>query len=151
MARPTKNEDFRIYRAKIRQIDCLNYSFSQELEELQLHAHRLKLRFAAIHNCFMNINNALNEQMNAAISKTLPTFDKPTEAQIKRQLDALLAMSNEFRCYAHQRIDYYNAQKELAIFSATYVWRWLSDATKTAALKHFDDTASKCNAPKRLA
>jgi hypothetical protein len=146
-----KNEDFRISRAKIGQMDCLNYAFSQELEKLYPHAHSLKLRFAAIHNCFMNINHALDEQLTAGTSKPLPTLDKPTEAQIKRQLDALLAMSNEFRCYAHQRIDYYNAQKELAIFSATYVWRWLSDATKTAALKHFDDTAGKCNPPKRLA
>jgi hypothetical protein len=146
-----KNEDFRIYRAKIRQIDCLNYSFSEELEKLHLNAHSLKLRFAVIHNCFMIINNALNKQMNEAISKTLPSFDEPTESQIADKLNALLAMSNEFRCYAHQRIDYYNAQKERAIFSATYVWRWLNDATKTAALKHFDDTASKCNPQKRAA
>ena len=146
-----KNEDFRIYRAKIRQIDCLNYSFSEELEKLHLNAHSLKLRFAVIHNCFMIINNALNKQMNEAISKTLPSFDEPTESQIADKLNALLAMSNEFRCYAHQRIDYYNAQKERAIFSATYVWRWLNDATTTAALKHFDDTASKCNAQKRAA
>jgi len=146
-----KNEDFRIYRAKIRQIDCLNYSFSEELEKLHLNAHSLKLRFAVIHNCFMIINNALNKQMNEAISKTLPSFDEPTESQIADKLNALLAMSNEFRCYAHQRIDYYNAQKERAIFSATYVWRWLNDATTTAALKHFHDTASKCNAQKRAA
>jgi hypothetical protein len=146
-----KNEDFRIYRAKIRQIDCLNYSFSEELEKLHLNAHSLKLRFAVIHNCFMIINNALNKQMNEAISKTLPSFDEPTESQISDKLSALLAMSNESRCYAHQRIDHYNAQKERAIFSATYVWRWLNDATTTAALKHFDDTAGKCNAQKRAA
>ena len=145
-----KNEDFRIYRAKIKKIDCLNYSFSEELEKQQLNAHGLKLRFAVIHNCFMIINNALNMQMNEAISKTLPSFDEPTESQIADKLNALLAMANEFRCYAHQRIDYYNAQKERAIFSASYVWRWLNDGTKTAALKHFDDTASKCNPQKRV-
>ena len=77
-----KNEDFRIYRAKIREIDCLNYSFSEELEKLHLNGHSLKLRFAVIHNCFMIINNALNKQMNEAISKTLPSFDEPTESQI---------------------------------------------------------------------
>jgi hypothetical protein len=75
-----KNEDFRIYRAKIREIDCLNYSFSEELEKLHLNGHSLKLRFAVIHNCFMIINNALNKQMNEAISKTLPSFDEPTES-----------------------------------------------------------------------
>ena len=75
-----KNEDFRIYRAKIREIDCLNYSFSEELEKLHLNGNSLKLRFAVIHNCFMIINNALNKQMNEAISKTLPSFHDLTES-----------------------------------------------------------------------
>ena len=43
----------------------------------------------------------LNKQMNEAISKTLPSFDEPTESQIADKLNALLAMANEFRCYAH--------------------------------------------------
>jgi hypothetical protein len=146
-----RNENFRISRARIREIDCQNYSFTEELEKHQLNTHSLKLRFAVIHNCFMIINNALNKQLNEAISNALPGFDEPTETQISDKLSALLAMSNEFRCYAHQRIDHYNAQKELAIFSASYVWRWLNDATRTAALKHFDDAAGKCNPPKRAA
>jgi len=53
-------------------------------------------------------------------------------------------MADEFRCYAHQRIDYYNSQKDLVILSISYVWRWLTDATKTGALKHFEDTAVSC-------
>ena len=60
-------------------------------------------------------------------------------------------MANEFRCYAHRRIDYYNHQKELAIFSISYVWRSLTDATKAAALKHFEDTANSCGGPKQPA
>jgi hypothetical protein len=99
----------------------------------------------------MIINDALYKQLNEAISKTVPSFDEPTETQISEKLGALLAMANEFRCYAHQRIDFYNAQKELAIFSPSYLWRWLTDASKTAAQKHFDDAAGKCNPPKRAA
>ena len=106
-----RNENFRISRARIREIDCQNYSFTEELEKHQLNTHSLKLRFAVIHNCFMIINNALNKQLNEAISNALPGFDEPTETQISDKLSALLAMSNEFRCYAHQRIDHYNAQK----------------------------------------
>src|SRR6185312_10490807 len=132
-----RNENFRISRGRIREIDCLNYSFSEELEKQHLNAHSLKLRFAVIHNCFMIINDALYKQLNEAISKTVPSFDEPTETQISEKLGALLAMANEFRCYAHQRIDFYNAQKELAIFSPSYLWRWLTDASKTAAQKHF--------------
>jgi hypothetical protein len=146
-----RNENFRISRGRIREIDCLNYSFSEELEKQHLNAHSLKLRFAVIHNCFMVINDGLYKQLNEAISKTVPSFDEPTETQISEKLGALLAMANEFRCYAHQRIDFYNAQKELAIFSPSYLWRWLTDASKTAAQKHFDDAAGKCNPPKRAA
>jgi hypothetical protein len=140
-----KHEDFRVSRAKISPMNCLK-SLSEELEKLHLNSHSLKLRFAAIHNCFMEIHGDLDGRLSEAVSKPLPTFDEPTESKIRNQLNALLAMENEFRCHAHRRIDYYNSQKELAIFSITYVWRWLTDATKTGALKYFEDTASRCNA-----
>ena len=91
-------------------MDCLN-SPSEELEKLHLNAHSLKLRFAAIHNCFMEINVALDKQMTEAISKPLPTFDEPTESQIRTNSMRFWRCQNEFRCYAHRRIDYYNAQK----------------------------------------
>jgi hypothetical protein len=93
----------------------------------------------------MLINGALGEQLNEAMSKPTPALGKDTETKIKDRLTALLAMANEFRCYAHQRIDYYNRQKELAIFSPTYVWRSFTDATRTEALKHFEDAASRCS------
>jgi hypothetical protein len=138
------NSDFRIYRSKIAQIDCLN-SLTEELQKQNLNPHSLKVRFAVIHNCFMVINSALGKQLNEAMSNPVPALDKDTEAKIDEKLVGLLAMANEFRCYAHQRIDYYNRQKELAIFSPTYVWRWLADATKAEALKHFEDAASRCS------
>jgi len=143
------NSDFRIYRSKIAQIDCLN-SLTEELQKQNLNPHSLKVRFAVIHNCFMVINNALGKQLNEAISNPVPALDKDTEATINEKLVGLLAMASEFRCYAHQRIDYYNRQKELAIFSPTYVRRWLTDATNAEALKHFEDAASRC-APTRNA
>src|SRR5947199_7351131 len=97
----------------IAQIDCLN-SLTEELQKQNLNPHSLKVRFAVIHNCFMVINGALGKQLNEAISNPVPALDKDTEAKINEKLVGLLAMANEFRCYAHQRIDYYNRQKELA-------------------------------------
>ena len=75
----------------------------------------------------------MDTRLTEAISKPQPTFDQPTESKIRSQLNALLAMENEFRCHAHRRIDYYNGQKERAIFSIAYVWRRLTDAAKTEA------------------
>jgi hypothetical protein len=143
-----KTEDFRVYRAKISQIDCLK-PVTEELQKLDLNPHSLKLRFAAMHNCFMEVHSVLDKQLTEASSTPVPTFSERTESQIKGQLDALLAMANEFRCYAHQRIHYYHRQRELAIFSILYVWRRLTDVPKTDALKHFEDTASYCNPQKR--
>jgi len=139
--------DFRVYRSKITQVDCLNAP-TEELQKRTLNPHSLKIRFAVINHCFMLISSALDRQKTEAISKPMPTLDKNTESEIKEKLNKLLAMANEFRCYAHQRIDYYNSQKELAIFSLTYVWRWLSDGTRTEALKHFEDAASRCAPPR---
>jgi hypothetical protein len=143
-----ENEDFRVSRHHFKQIGCLN-SITEELQKLTLNPHILKFRFAGIHSCFMKIHGALDEQLGEAMAKPLPAFSKPTESQIKDQLDALLAMTNEFRCYAHQRIDYYNMQKELAIFSLLYVRRRLTDAAKTEALKHFEHSAARCSAQAR--
>jgi len=138
------NENFQVTWATTDQIDCLN-SVTEELQKLRLNPDSLKFRFAGINACFMKVSRALNRELTEAISKPLPTFSESTESQIKKQYDALLDMANEFRCYAHQRIDYYNSQKELAIFSLTYVWRSLTDATKTGALKHFEDSTKRCN------
>ena len=49
-----KNEDFRISRGTISQMNCLK-SPSEELQRLHLNAHSLKVRFAALNNCFMEI------------------------------------------------------------------------------------------------
>ena len=52
-----KNEDFRISRGTIGQMDC-SKSPSEELQRLHLNAHSLKVRFAALNNCFMDIYDA---------------------------------------------------------------------------------------------
>jgi hypothetical protein len=138
-----RNETFRVSWDTISQIDCLN-SATDELQKLRLNPNSLAVRFAGINSCFIKVNHALYEQLTEAKSKPLPAFSESTASQIEKEYEALLAMANEFRCYAHQRIDYYNSQKDLAIFSISYVWRWLTDATKTGALKHFEGTAVSC-------
>jgi hypothetical protein len=145
------NEDLRINRAKITPMNCANYLHTEELQRLKLNSHSLKLRFAAINNCFMEAHSQLDGQRMDAMSNSSPDFSKPIEDKIRDRSKALLAMANEFRCYAHRRIDYYSHQKELAIFSISYVWRSLTDATKAAALKHFEDTANSCGGPKHPA
>jgi hypothetical protein len=137
---------------KMAEINCSN-PVTEELKKLRVNPDSLKFRFAGINRCFVEVNEVLDKLMTEALKNPLPNLDDPTQSKIKNQLEALLATADEFRCYAQQRIDYYNSQKELAIVSPKNAWRWLTDATRkegststTArrALKHFEDAAGRC-------
>jgi len=150
--RKIQNSPFSNLWDKMAEINCSN-PVTEELEKLRVNPNSLKFRFAGINRCFVEVNDALNKLMTEALKKPLPSLDDFTQSKIKSQLEALLAMADEFRCYAQQRIDYYNSQKELAIVSPKNAWRWLTDATRkegststTArlALKHFEDAAGRC-------
>jgi hypothetical protein len=129
--------------AKLSKINCSN-SLTDELERLHLDPASLKYRFAGINKCFRDTHKLLDQQLTQAISTTLPSFSDTAESQIDDNLSLLLGKENVFRCYALQRIDYYNSQKELSILSVSYAWRWFTDATKAAAEDHFKDIAKSC-------
>ena len=78
------NEDFRIHRGKITQIDCLN-SLTEELQRLHLNSDSLKIRFAGIHNCFMAVHGDLDKQLTDARSEPEPKLDKDTEFRNQAQ------------------------------------------------------------------
>src|SRR5215510_3450851 len=105
-----KNIDFRVSRHEIRKVNCSN-SITEELQKQNLNSHSLKVRFAAIHHCFMEVHGVLAQQLKDGISDPSPNLSADTESKVENQLAYLLAMENEFRCYAHRRIDYYNSQK----------------------------------------
>jgi hypothetical protein len=129
--------------AKFSQINCAN-SVTDELVRLHLDSDSLKYRFAVINKCFRDTHNLLDQQLMQAISAVLPAFRDSAESQIKDNIWLLQSKENVFRCYALQRIDYYNAQKELSILSGAYAWRWYTDAYKAAAEQHFKHTARSC-------
>ena len=60
-----KNEDFRISRGTIGQMDC-SKSPSEELQRLHLNSHSLKVRFAALNNCFMEIHTTDRSDIEAS-------------------------------------------------------------------------------------
>jgi hypothetical protein len=137
---------------KMAEINCSN-PVTDELKKLRVNGDSLKFRFAAINWCFVEVHNGLDKLMDEALKNPRPSLDDLTQSKIKSQLEALLAMADEFRCYAQQRIDYYNSQKELAIVSPKNARTWLIDITRkegststTArrAEEHFKDAAGRC-------
>jgi hypothetical protein len=142
------NQDFRVSRTTFGQINCLNVSIAEELQKLNLNPHSLKFRFAGLNNCFVKAHKELDKRLTLAISEFKPTLSGETESEIYKKFEALLMMGNEFRCYAHQRMDYYDSQRQLAIVSPSFVVRRLTDATKAGALKHFEDASNRCDAQK---
>jgi hypothetical protein len=137
---------------KMAEINCSN-PVTDELKKLRVNENSLKFRFAAINWCFVEVHNGLDKLMDGALKTPRPSLDDLTQSKIKSQLEALLAMADEFRCYAQQRIDYYNSQKELAIVSPKNARTWLIDITRKEgststrarrAQKHFKDAAGRC-------
>jgi hypothetical protein len=137
---------------KMAEINCSN-PVTDELKKLRVNGDSLEFRFAAINWCFVEVHNGLDKLMDEALKNPRPSLDDLTQSKIKSQLEALLAMADEFRCYAQQRIDYYNSQKELAIVSPKNARTWLIDITRkegststTArrAEEHFKDAAGRC-------
>jgi hypothetical protein len=104
-----ESEGVRIFNAKISKINC-TLSLPEQLEDLGLNKDSLKLRFAGINHCFIDIHKMLSTQKN------LVTSDSSANLQ-EVDLGAIQTMGNEFRCHALRRIDYYNRQKERSILS----------------------------------
>jgi hypothetical protein len=134
----------RVSYAKFSQINC-SISLADELARLHLNPSSLKLRFAGINKCFMDVSRALDRQLTMAIQATEPDFDEASETRIRADLDSLLSKANAFRCYALRRIDYYKAQKGLSILSISDPWRWLTNAAEKEAKRHLEDPAKSCD------
>jgi hypothetical protein len=144
-------------RTKLETIDC-SKSLTEELKRLRFNSDSLKLRFAAIDQCFKNTHNALGKLVDDAKQTTKLVYDEQFSKQYDDTLDKLLSAENIFRCYALGRINYYTDQKELSILRIPDVWeswRELSpiplpevqkpEKMKTRAEKHFDAMPGRCD------
>ena len=144
-------------RTKFKTIDCSN-SLTEELKRLQFNSDSLKLRFAAIDQCFKNTDDALDKLIDDAKQTTKLVYDEQFSQQYKYNLKRLRMVENVFRCYMLGRINYYTDQKELSILKIPDVWeswRELSpipvpevqntEKMKTRAEKHFKDISEKCD------
>jgi len=142
-------------RKKFETIDCSKW-LTEELKRLQFNSDSLKLRFAAIDQCFRNINDALDKLVNEAKQTTKLVYNTE-QYEDNLNVKHLIKEENTFRCYALGRINYYTNEKELSILRVPDVWKsWqLSpipvpevqkpEKMKTRAEQHFHDIAEKCD------
>jgi hypothetical protein len=133
----------KVLNDQFQQINCSN-SLTNELKTLNLDPTSLKVRFAGINKCFRDTHRVLDQQLDKAISAGGHLLIDTAVPQLKNNLDELLDMANVFRCYALQRIEYYNHQKELSILSIRSVWRSLTDAQKADAEEYLKETTNSC-------
>lgn len=140
------HEGVSAYYYKMKEIDC-SASLTDELTKLRLNPNSLKLRLVGINYCFIHLNNKLR-----AHKHLLPSSIRWTDEYQRRlegELVNIRTMANELRCYALQRVDYYNNLKEQSIISPYTVWKKLVHAEKRSALKHFEETTRRCNPQNR--
>jgi hypothetical protein len=134
------------YYQKMKGINC-SASLTDELKRLRLNPNSLKLRLVGINYCFIHLNDELRAHKHLEPSAIKWTDDY--HRQLERKLTDIRTMANELRCYAFQRVDYYSSLKEQSIISPYSVWKQLLHEEKRGALKHFEETAKRCNPQNR--
>ncbi|HWX31967.1 MAG TPA: hypothetical protein VNZ53_31605 [Steroidobacteraceae bacterium] len=138
-----KTSERKVLSDRFNRINCFN-SLTKEFQKLDLDPNSLKFRFAGINKCFRDTHKLLDQQLDKAISVGGHFLIDTTDPEISNNLNELLDKENVFRCYARQRIEYYNRQKELSILSIRSIWRGLTDAQKGDAEEHLKENASSC-------
>jgi hypothetical protein len=124
-------------------IDCKK-SLAEQLETVHLNKHSLKAQFAGIARCFVMALSPLNEVKERAVTDKAVKVDPAVEKQASGNLDHLISMANEFRCYALLRIEYFNSRKTEAIISPNSAWRWLNGEQARSAGKHLKYADERC-------
>lgn len=134
------------YYTKMKGINC-SASLTDELYRLRLNPNSLKLRLVGINYCFIRLNEKLRVHKHLRPPSIRWTDDY--QQKLEGDLTEIRTMANELRCYALQRIDYYSNLKERSIISPYTLWKQLVSAEKRGALKHFEETARRCNPQNR--
>ena len=101
-------------------MDC-KQSLTEQVTKIGLDPHSLKAQFAVLARCLGNIHTGFSGEKDKAILDGTATIGTQVLAKYNDGLDDILSMANVFRCYALQRIQFYNAEKEFAIISLSSV------------------------------
>jgi hypothetical protein len=132
------------FHKEIASINCSSY-LPEALEKVGLNEHSLKLQFAAINQCFQAIHLSLDDQLTQVLHHSIDNLDPKLIREAAQRLSDILTTSNEFRCVALARIDYYKHQKERSIVVPSFIRRWLFDPVKAGASQEFDNEDYGCN------
>lgn len=133
-------------RANVNRIDC-KLSMTEQMAHLGMNRLSLKLQFGIIRRCFGGVLAELSPAKDAAIVDNTYVLPPILKANAETAGDNLLAMSNEFRCYALGRIQFLHQRAGFAI----YVPQWMSLVRDTpqqreakARQRHFDQSLKHC-------
>jgi hypothetical protein len=113
---------------KLARIDC-DQTLIEQIKLHDMNASSLKIQFAAINHCFADSTTEFMDQKDRAVRDPNSNIDEQIKTKTTKAIYAINAMSNEFRCHALRRIQYFNQLKEGAIFkpselfeTATSTW-----------------------------
>jgi hypothetical protein len=132
------------FHKKIGNISCSS-ALPEALENVGLNEHSLKLQFVAISQCFQLLHHSLDVQLSKVLHRSIDNLDSKMIEDADKRLSDILTTSNEFRCVALLRIDYYKQRKERAIVAPILVRHWLFDPVKAGAGTEFSNEDYGCN------
>ena len=133
-------------RASIGKVDC-KLSMTEQMQHLSINRLSLKLQFGIIRRCFAGVLADFSLAKDAAVMDKAYTISPQLKAGAETARDNIVAMTNEFRCYALGRIQFLNQRVSLAIF----VPQWMSFVRETPQQReakvrqqHFDQSLKDC-------
>jgi hypothetical protein len=117
---------------ELQKVDC-RQSLTEQVTKMGHDSHSLKAQFAVIAHCLGAIHGGFSDAKDKAILEGAATIGRQVEAKYNHDLEEIQSMANVFRCYALQRIQFYNAEKEFAIINwRSVVGRIANPKTKRA-------------------
>jgi hypothetical protein len=104
-------------------INCKGMLVS-ELQRLKLNVNSLKIQFAAINFCFTQSIRDFNDAKDKAITDNTDVIPDAVKEAASNLNEDVRSMSNEFRCFAQNRIGFLERRRQTSIFKIT---SWLYD------------------------
>jgi hypothetical protein len=116
-----------------------------ELRRLNLSIYSLKVQFAALNYCFAQSIKKFGDEKEIAITDNTFAINEKTQKEASGLNTNIHSMSNEFRCFAQQRIRYLERRKQATIFKlSTWIRDKFSEPVDTVA-EHLKQTEKECD------
>jgi hypothetical protein len=124
-------------------VDC-DRPLIEQVSKIDQDPRSLKAQFAVIAHCLGFVHTGFSAEKDKAIFDKTPAIRSDVRDKYSHTLDSTHSMANTFRCYALQRIQFYNLEKQFSIISVNTAIERLRNSSKQRAVEHLNTVDERC-------